>query len=473
MYDSQCSRPVIRALFLISILISVPSCVTRPENEPPAIQLTISPAVGDTATVFSFDLSGSSDREDGYLALEARWDWEGDGEWDTEWALSKTTTHIYQLLGTWPATVQVRDTEHLTGEVISELEVARIPIPALYVSYTSASIDTTFTFDASASRHPIYALIQLEARWDLDGDSIWDGDWGSQFTCTHDYTEPGNHVVTLQLRDPDGLIGSISQEITVHPSQSEPVASFTVSPEHGLVYTVFDFNAEGSSDPRDPLHLLTFRWDWEDDSVWDSDWSYNPLISHRYPTDGEYLVRLAVRDSDGLISTMVRSVKVGNEPPQASFGFTPSWGSVLTTFTLDPRLSSDPDTYPWHLQIRWDWEGDGTWDTGWGVVQAVEHLFENPGEYHPTLQIRDYLGALDSTTMTIDVKENALKRLLARHSGWWNYSTQSPAMTASGDIVASSDNILLLKFSPDGILLDQGVGEVIAGPHRSSALMGG
>ena len=47
-------------------------------------------------------------------------------------------------------------------------------------------------------------------------------------------------------------------------------AAFSVTPDHGTRLTDFEFDA-GSSQPAG--QGLEFRWDWEADGTWDTDWS--------------------------------------------------------------------------------------------------------------------------------------------------------------------------------------------------------
>jgi len=51
---------------------------------------------------------------------------------------------------------------------------------------------------------------------------------------------------------------------------------------------------------------------------------------------------------------------------------TPSSGTVITDFDCDASGSSVGKR---SLECRWDWESDGTWDTGWSGELAVEHRY--------------------------------------------------------------------------------------------------
>lgn len=81
------------------------------------------------------------------------------------------------------------------------------------------------------------------------------------------------------------------------PDSSEnPIASFMVTPSHGSSNIDFQFDASNSTDDNTDLADLMFRWDWESDGQWDTDWSNQFNISHTFNEEGNYSVRMAVKD---------------------------------------------------------------------------------------------------------------------------------------------------------------------------------
>jgi PKD repeat protein len=85
--------------------------VNPDQGSPPVATFSITPTVGYTATAFLFDASGSSDAQDPPAALEVRWDWEDDGNYDTAWSTTKTLTHTFPSTGTYTVRLQARDTD--------------------------------------------------------------------------------------------------------------------------------------------------------------------------------------------------------------------------------------------------------------------------------------------------------------------------------------------------------------------------
>jgi len=86
----------------------------EPENTPPVAIITASQTSGTTTTNFTFDALESSDNEDPLDVLQVRWDWEGDGTWDTQYTTEKTANHQFSEEGTYHVKLEVKDTGELT-----------------------------------------------------------------------------------------------------------------------------------------------------------------------------------------------------------------------------------------------------------------------------------------------------------------------------------------------------------------------
>ncbi len=80
-------------------------------NTPPTANLTVDPLVGAAGANFEFDASGSTDAESG---LEARWDWDYDGVYDTAFSASMSAVCGFAEAGLHVVRVEVRDAGGLT-----------------------------------------------------------------------------------------------------------------------------------------------------------------------------------------------------------------------------------------------------------------------------------------------------------------------------------------------------------------------
>jgi uncharacterized protein (TIGR02145 family) len=89
-----------------------------------------------------------------------------------------------------------------------------------------------------------------------------------------------------------------------------PTASFTVYPVSGTTATIFSFDASGCSDNEEESSTLQIRWDWENDGIWDTNYSTIKIATHQYPADGTKIIQLEVRDTAGLIDNTTRQITV-------------------------------------------------------------------------------------------------------------------------------------------------------------------
>jgi len=99
---------------------------------------------------------------------------------------------------------------------------------------------------------------------------------------------------------------------------------------------------------------------------------------------------LAVNNTDFLPLAMV------NQPPVAAFDYSPQHPKVGQTITFDASASYDPDGSI--ISYEWDF-GDGT--TASGAV--VSHAYASAGRYNVTLNVTDNGGAVNTTSLEINV----------------------------------------------------------------------
>jgi Tol biopolymer transport system component len=82
--------------------------------------------------------------------------------------------------------------------------------------------------------------------------------------------------------------------------------------------------------------------------------------------------------------------------PTACFSSEPSAGTTMTPFLVDASCSSDGQDAMASLEVRWDWENDGTWDTSYTTTKTAAHRYESPGTKTIRLAVMDS----DSSTAT-------------------------------------------------------------------------
>ena len=215
--------------------------------------------------------------------------------------------------------------------------------------------------------------------------------------------------------------------------KTTPVPSFTVSSDPGTVQppgTNYTFNASLTTDAEDYLSSLNFCWDWEGDGGGCD--ATTVAATHSY-AGGLHTARLTVTDTDGLFDSLTQNIQAGYVPT-ATFTFTQtSWAEI----EVDPSASSDVEDAPQDLQARWDWDGDGVWDTGvYSVTDVVTHAYDHIGRYWPTLQVEDTDGLVDMATMAVDIIPPATSMTISGGGGTLVSVDGTVTTTIEGGVVS-------------------------------------
>jgi len=96
-----------------------------------------------------------------------------------------------------------------------------------------------------------------------------------------------------------------------------------------------------------------------------------------------------------------------NAAPTAVFTVTPASGFTNTAFSFDASGCSDAEDPASALQVRWDWENDGLYDTDWGTTKTASHTFTTTGQHTIRLEVRDTASLADATTHQVTVSEQS------------------------------------------------------------------
>ncbi|MFH1144884.1 MAG: PKD domain-containing protein [Candidatus Eisenbacteria bacterium] len=87
----------------------------------------------------------------------------------------------------------------------------------------------------------------------------------------------------------------------------------------------------------------------------------------------------------------------GNQPPRAGFEVFPLSGyEGITSLRFNATLAKDDSTSNVNLLKRWDYDGDGTWDSAEQRASRVRHTYDQAGTYRPRLLVMDAEGLADS-----------------------------------------------------------------------------
>ena len=107
----------------------------------------ITPDSGTTTTTITFDASCSTDPQDSSDELQVRWDFDGDGVYDTPYSTDKTTTHQYNSAGIKAVTLSVLNIAGLSAEIPQSINIDAAEIHTITNIQISPSSPATLDAD--------------------------------------------------------------------------------------------------------------------------------------------------------------------------------------------------------------------------------------------------------------------------------------------------------------------------------------
>jgi hypothetical protein len=215
---------------------------------------------------------------------------------------------------------------------------------------------------------------EIEAIEVLQNDSLLIGfhENGQQFAMRFDPTSC--HILTEDITAAKYTdIEGIAEGIADCPSFFRAIAD--CAPTHGTAPLTVHCTANGE-DPNGTIEV--YRWDWENDGIWDTYDTVAQDYDHTYYNSGVYNAVLMVESSTGGTATASIPITVDNNPPKVMANVTPSNGGVPLNVTL---AGSATDADGNIVLYEWDAEGDGTYEYSSNTSGTTHHTYTVPGTY--------------------------------------------------------------------------------------------
>ncbi len=378
-------------------------------------------SVGDQGTIVHYDGTSWSALSSGTLyALSAVWGTSS----SNVFAGGKSGTLLHYN-GT-PATTTTTTAAAATTTTTAAANTA--PSAGFTVTPPVGDTSTLFHLEPFSSSDAQDPLADLVVRIDWETDGAWDDTIKANQDTDHAYGGDGDYTITIEVEDTGGLTDQATQQVKVITSSSgnsSPSAAFSISPSSGDTATTFSFDATGCSDAEDSTAALEVMWDFDGDGIWDTGFSTGKTETRQYSTAGTYMVTLEVVDTGGMTDTAQQQLIVSssasttsttipgsNNAPEAAADVFPAAGTVDTEFEFTAEMSSDAEDPVQDLEKRWDFDGDGTWDTDYSTDTAVMHQYELPGTYFVTLEVKDTGGLTDEDDIEVPVEEGKCPAVL-------------------------------------------------------------
>lgn len=372
------------------------------------IRIGVSADVTEQATTHLFTFTVRSEvKLPAGEKIYCRYDWEGDGVWDTPFTEDLQIHHRYYAPGEY-----LLKTEFLTRSGQSQSDSLGIKVTQGYsapranfsLHPLSGHFKTEFLFDASLTRDDEDSLETLLFRWDIFNDGEFETPWQSEPVTNHVFPAKGKYPVKLEVRDPSLRFASVTHWVEVTHIDSLIIPLLTISPAEGSVADTFWFDASASYHATDAERAFSYSWKFthEAPTLASPD---SAVIRRIFERPGPLSVRVILTDQYGLTQSLEKEfyVSMGNRPPTAFFEYPSRWGNVQTQFYFRAWGSKDDQQGGSELDKRWDFDGDGIWDTPYSKDMEANHQYAVAGTYHPTLEVTDKQGLSDQFSLEVEI----------------------------------------------------------------------
>ena len=143
-------------------------------------------------------------------------------------------------------------------------------------------------------------------------------------------------MVTLKITDNQGYVDSTTGVVEVF---SNPVASFTCSPQNGIAPLIVMFDASASYDMDGKIR--NYKWLFGEGTT-----SQGKKVSHTYANGGKFTVTLTVTDNDGWTDSATKTIEVIGRP------FPPGSLSVQNIVHEGLFFSNYINIFKWHMNEK-------------------------------------------------------------------------------------------------------------------------
>lgn len=282
---------------------------------PPTPSENIAPTVTgrasdyDVKTNEEIDFNANINDVDGDNSkVKTRWDFDGNGTYDTPWAAHNIpVAHKFTQGGNYISSVQAKDEKGATTEKdlnLIEVHGNVAPTPNGTISDYDVKTNELITFNSNTTTDPDGDNSKIQTRWDFDGDGTYDTSFQPYTTSIeHKFTEAGNYIPTLEAKDDENGVATKTFDTINVAGNIAPTAQGQADKTNGLISDVYNFDWSASDDPDGNNSDLEARII-SKEGITPSAWTpYGTAISHTFAQGGNYNPILEVKDKDGSVGS--------------------------------------------------------------------------------------------------------------------------------------------------------------------------
>jgi len=268
----------------------------------PRAFFSVSPDSANILTVFTFNATATQDDEDSLSCLLFRWDFDGDGNWDTEFGNDSIITHRYQENMDYKPKMEVKDPKGLLGLHTGRVKVTRWNDqikPIFDWSCGNCTIEDNYIFDASGSYSLDNQGSSLLFSWDIMNDGMWEKKLDLSPIFSARIPAMGKTPVKLRVTDNFGLYMDMIDSVDVYNLNEPPITVLSIANRLGNNNNDVFITSFGSWDRGNSTNDLSFMWDINNDNKFEEYLRDLQSISIRFEEPGQYLIKLRVIDPQG------------------------------------------------------------------------------------------------------------------------------------------------------------------------------
>ena len=270
-----------------------------------------------------------------------RWDFDGNGTWDTYDTVARDYNHTYNNSGVYNATLYVQSSTGKTATASITITVENNP-PVATADVVPSNGEVPLTVQMYGLGQDSDGNIVLY-EWDFDGDGTYD--WSSSTTgsTTYTYDTPGTYQAVFRVTDNNGLSATATAPTTIVRAgpPGSPTATAAANPTSGNAPLNVNLNCTATDPDND---VVLYEWDFDGDGTYDWSSSSTGNTSHIYNDAGTHVASCRVTDSTALtgIDNILISVniQVSLSIQKDTVGFLPDGGTTGMTANASSQYSS-------------------------------------------------------------------------------------------------------------------------------------
>ena len=255
------------------------------------------PGASPTSGTAPLTVHFTTDGEDPAGTIQRfRWDFDGNGSYDTYDEMARDYNHTYNSSGTYNATLYVWSS---TGESASASITITVennpPVATADVVPSNGEVPLTAQLMGSGTDSD-GSIVFYE--WDFEGDGIYDWSSATSGNTTYNYTTVGTYQAVFRVTDDNGLTDTATAATTVVRAgpPGSPTATASATPTSGNAPLTVNFNGT-ATDPDNAIVL--YEWDFDNDGTYEWSSAASGNTSHTYNAAGTHVASFRVTDETG------------------------------------------------------------------------------------------------------------------------------------------------------------------------------